>query len=260
MSRHEYERVIVVAVLAVGVTSVGGCGGGGGTPAEVALTATPPRGIQSYPGGTALWLVEVEHLGPAGQPITVTAKSDIDVRLEVVSRTLSASGLVEVIARPGPSLMGRKVDVIVSARRGDAGQTAVPIAPPRLDLPLHVLRYGDQLGDMARQQFEPFVAHLATEHPEFGIDENTDWEGWVSAPNILIVMWYSFLSADWEALVQWHVTIPPYNWTHVYLRRRGSPECAWAGEVPTAGAPVEEVTPPDVFPRIEAPWGPFGGT
>jgi len=218
----------------------------------VALTATPSRGIQSYPGGTAVWVVEVTALDAAPTPIEITAKSAAGVGLEANPRTLNGSGLVEVIARPGVNLVGHKVDVVVTARRGERAASAS--ASNRIDLPLQVLRYEDALAETARQEFEPFVTHLAASHLEFGIDQQTDWQGWVSAPNILVVMWYSFMSADWEALVQWHVMIPPYDWTHVYLRPRGSLDCTWAGEIPTGGAPVEEVVVPEVFPRFEAPW------
>jgi hypothetical protein len=186
--------------------------------------------------------------GDAGR-VALTAQSTSGIPCEIVPAQLDGPGTVEVIARPGAAAPRRAGSVIVRAQTDDA-----PIAgQAQLTLPLEVLPYRDQLGTEARQRFALFTDYLAAQHPEFGIDRTTAWEGWVPAPNILVVMWYSFLSNGYEALIRWHVMIPPYDWTEVFLRERGSADCVWAGKIPTAGAPVEEVEPPDPFPRFEAP-------
>ncbi len=33
-------------------------------------------------------------------------------------------------------------------------------------------------------------------------------------------MFYLFFSEDWEIGISWHVTIPPHDWTRIYLRHR----------------------------------------
>lgn len=252
MNGHKASLSILIGSLATCFVVLSGCGGEDGTPSKIALEATPAEGIQSYAGGTALWVVEVTVPAEESRPVALSASSVAGVACEVVPATLNGSGIVEVLARPDVSVRGQTVDVALSAEfEGDA---AAADRPARLALPLQVLRYRDMLGDEASQRLEPFITYLAANHPDFGIDDQTAWEGWVSAPNILVVMWYSFLSSDWEVLIQWHVMIPPYDWTHVFLRPRGALACEWAGETSTAGAPVEEVTPPDPFPRFEAPW------
>jgi hypothetical protein len=254
MSRTCLVLVIVIGVAVVGVVLVSGCGQGGERLPRLTLQATPDGAIGGYRGSIALWVVNV-NVDPAGaHPVTVRAQSVDGVPCEVVPPQLDRSGVIEVIARPGPTAPRRAVDVVVSANVEET-----PIAgQAQLVLPLQVLSYRDQLGPEARRRFALFTAYLAAQHPEFGLDQNTTWDGWVPAPNILVVMWYSFLSADYEALIRWHVMIPPYDWTEVFLRQRGSADCVWAGKIPTDGAAVEEMTPPDPFPRFEAPLIPLG--
>ncbi|MBM3475419.1 MAG: hypothetical protein FJX75_19315 [Armatimonadetes bacterium] len=248
MSRTGLLLVVVLGAVVVAAMLVSGCGGGRRLP-QLVLTSAPPGGIAGYRGSTALWVVSVNMTPPDASRVALTAQSTDGVPCEVVPAQLDRSGTVEVIARPGATAPRRPGNVIVRAQTEEA-----PIAgQAQLALPLNVLNYRDQLGTEARQRFALFTDYLAAQHPEFGIDSTTTWDGWVPAPNILVVMWYSFLSADYEALIRWHVMIPPYDWTEVFVRERGSAECVWAGKIPTAGALVEEVTPPDPFPRFEAP-------
>ena len=252
-------RLAALILFAIGcLVAVSGCGGEGALRPPIVLEATPSQGIQSYPEGIALWVLQVTVPPEELRPVSLSASSVAGVACEVVPATLNGSGTVEVLARPDATVAGRTVNVVVRAQPERAADAALANDTTRLALDLEVLRYNDTLADEARRRARPFVTYLAANHPEFGIDNQTAWEGWVSAPNILIVTWYSFLSSDWEALIQWHVMIPPHDWTHVFLRRRGSPACEWAGEMSTEGAPIEEVTPPDPFPRFEAPWIPLG--
>jgi hypothetical protein len=66
----------------------------------------------------------------------------------------------------------------------------------------------------------PFIPWLTSEHPELGIDAETDWTGTVVTPHILIVSHYLYFSDEWEIHLHWHVMIPPYDWTKIELRRR----------------------------------------
>ena len=250
MGCRRWMLSVAIGVVAGGATLLAGCGGEGSDLPRLKLEATPSDPIGSYRGGTAVWVVAVEATPADAGPIEVSADSADGIACEVVPSQLGGSGVVEVIARPGPAAPRRALGVTV---RAQAGEGASARGEAQVALPLRVLNYQDQLGDEARQRFTAFTSYLAAQHPEFGIDDATAWEGWVPTPNILVVMWYSFLSADYEALIRWHVMIPPYDWTEVFLRQRGSVDCVWAGKIPTAGAPVEEVAPPDVFPRFEAP-------
>ncbi len=69
---------------------------------------------------------------------------------------------------------------------------------------------------------ELFIPFLAQEHPELGIDTDTEWENEIVTPHVLIVTHYLFFSEEWEMHVCWHVMIPPHDWARIELRRRFS--------------------------------------
>ncbi len=74
--------------------------------------------------------------------------------------------------------------------------------------------------DLATEIRDKFIPWLATNHPEFGITSETKWSETIVRPHILVVTYYLFFSEDWEMGVSWHVTIPPHNWSRIYLRHR----------------------------------------
>jgi len=76
------------------------------------------------------------------------------------------------------------------------------------------------MGPFAAEMRDKFIPWLAANHPEFGITSETKWTGTIVRPNIVVVMYYLFFSEDWEMGVSWHVTIPPHDWTRIYLRHR----------------------------------------
>ncbi len=251
MARARWFVAVGVGAALVGSILLAGCGDGGAELPRLSLKAAPAGGIGSYRGGTALWVVEVGS-SMAGDAIEVTATSVNGVPCEVRPARLRGPGRVEVIARPQAEAPLGVATVTVGARAAE-GTAAAGVGEVELALPLHILDFEDRLGTTARRRFRPFITYLAARQPALGIDRTTAWEGWDPVPNILVVMWYSFLSDDHEALIRWHVMIPPYDWTEVFVRRRGSLDCVWAGRIPTDGAAIEETEPPQVFPRFGAP-------
>jgi hypothetical protein len=65
-----------------------------------------------------------------------------------------------------------------------------------------------------------FVSWPATNHPELGITDVTEWNGTMVSPQWLVVSHYLFFSNDWEMHVSWHVMIPPHDWARIDLRHR----------------------------------------
>ncbi|UCC32751.1 MAG: hypothetical protein JSU86_10790, partial [Phycisphaerales bacterium] len=83
-----------------------------------------------------------------------------------------------------------------------------------------VSRGQDDLGETAAAYRDLFIPWLAANHPELGITTDTEWEGIIVRPHIVVVMYYLFFSEEWEMGVSWHVMIPPHDWSRIYLRRR----------------------------------------
>ena len=90
------------------------------------------------------------------------------------------------------------------------------------------------MGSYAIDMRDKFIPWLAINHPELSITDETEWSGTIVNPKILVVMHYIFLSETWEMYVTWHVTIPPHDWTRIYLRHRFTESRpAYAFEIPS---------------------------
>lgn len=78
----------------------------------------------------------------------------------------------------------------------------------------------DRLGPRASEVQATFIPWLQKNHPELGITDETEWDGAVVFPGMLIVSHYLFFSDEWEMGVMWHVMVPPNDWAEIYLRHR----------------------------------------
>ena len=63
---------------------------------------------------------------------------------------------------------------------------------------------------------------LAANHPELGITAATRWRP-LFVSTLLVVSHMSYFTDTWEMGLAWHAgTIPPYDWSQIYLRKRDS--------------------------------------
>ena len=85
---------------------------------------------------------------------------------------------------------------------------------------MNVTQGQDEFAALASDYRDRFIPWLAVNHPELGITEETIWDGTIVSPHIVVVMYYLFFSEEWEMGLRWHVTIPPYDFAEIYLRRR----------------------------------------
>jgi hypothetical protein len=81
----------------------------------------------------------------------------------------------------------------------------------------------DSRAEIAEQYVDFWIDWLASERPELGIDETTEWES-TFVSMLLIVSKYAYWSEEWEMVVAWHEMVPPDDFTEVYLRRRDTEE------------------------------------
>jgi hypothetical protein len=62
---------------------------------------------------------------------------------------------------------------------------------------------------------------LESEYPTFYNISNQDWFAYMTYVKILVVEHWTFLSSEWELRLCCHITIPPYNWSMLRLRKVG---------------------------------------
>jgi len=164
-------------------------------------------------------------------------------RVALSSPIVGSGNVVELLVDSEDAPVGSSISVTVAAQRGDETHTtsvSAQITDP-IELP------DDRLAAAATVR-DAFLPWLASQHPEFGIDEGTTWTGLPLRPHLLEVSYALFQSAEWELVVWWHVTIAPHDWARMVLRRRSSETApSFAAEIQsfsTGGSPVE-IDPPD---------------
>lgn len=86
---------------------------------------------------------------------------------------------------------------------------------------------------------DELIDWLETEHPEFGTFSGENWFAYITYPQHLIVEHWTFLYEKWEMRICYHVMIPPYDWSKVWLRPRGEVDAIFAAEHQSDGTTYE---------------------
>lgn len=242
------------AVFCGSTLLLAGCGlCPGPEPATYSLKVVPDAIVDAIPAQRCILLLSIEESGwqPAG-PVTVTATADGGSALveygtisagEIAEVTITVLPLAESMSNPNDAANERICTATIRAERdGEAHQAIVPITVTSEE--------HDEVAPLAAEMRGRFIPWLSEERPELAIDEHTVWSGTIVTPHILVVTHYLYFSDQWELHVFWHVTIPPYDWARIELRRRfqeARPSLAFEIPSVTAEDPesIREIEPAD---------------
>jgi hypothetical protein len=86
---------------------------------------------------------------------------------------------------------------------------------------------------------DELINWLETEHPEFGIFTGENCYAYVTYPGHLVVEHWTFLYENWEMRICYHVMIPPYNWSKLYLRKHGEVDAVFTAKCESDGTTYE---------------------
>ncbi len=206
-----------------------------------------PGYMEAIVGQRCVFLVGLSEGGEGGA-VDISASVE-DAQVIVEYSPLEGEGVAEVTVIPSASslkdtIWGDTVTLWVKGERGsfkDSSSVMIYVTPGCDD------RY-----EYASQVRDSFVRRLADSYPELGINSQIEWTSTIVRPHILVVSHYLFFSDEWEMWVDWHNTIPPYDWTNMYLRRRGqevTPSYAFEIASQTEWGDAYPVTPPDSIIR-----------
>jgi len=205
---------------------------------QVTSRPTTPLGqiehIQSFTGQRCVFLVVVaeeegwlQGSSGYGSAVDISA-SELGKMAEITvhPQAINPGQVAEVIVTPSETSINQTLTVAITGERGGLKQTET--------MTIEVVMGEDGVRSYATEMRDKFIPWLAINHPEFTITNETEWIGTIVNPRILVVMHYIFLSEDWEMYVTWHVTIPPHDWTRIYLRYRFTESRpAYAFEIPS---------------------------
>lgn len=184
-----------------------------------------------------MFLVTVSG-SPEDPPAQISAEATV-ASISVEPRELPPGMVGEVTVVPIPVSTVEELVVTITASRGDIQR--------REQRTLQIEPAEDDLAVEAGAHLAPFVDWLAVERPELGIGPTTAWEATPGA-HVLVVSHYLYFSEEWEVGLEWHIMIPPSDWTRIYLRHRWTetrPSLAFEISSFAAGDEPQEIAPPE---------------
>lgn len=178
----------------------------------------PMKGEEEIPmamvGQRVVFLVVVADTGEGngyGKAVDISATTS-GAAVSINNQAIKPGEVAEVTVIPDQTSTNKILTITINGDRSGFKQTET--------VDVEVIDWQDDLGEIAAEMRDKFVPWLASNHPELGITSETEWIGTIVNPGILVVMHYMFYSENWEMYVTWHVMIPPYDWTKIYLRQR----------------------------------------
>ncbi len=219
----------------------------GGEATPFSMQVIPEKMEDSIAGQRCVFLVTVveEGLGSdEGKAVNISATAT-DATVTVSLQAIAPGQVAEVMVVPDKASTGSTLTVTINGERDGLRQTETVT----VDVLEGLGGVEDELASLAAEMRDKFIPWLATNYPELGITSETEWMPSIVLPHIMVVMYYLFFSEDWEMGVQWHVTIPPHNWTRIYLRDRTTEVSpSYAFEVSSWSTPGEDphaIEPPE---------------
>jgi hypothetical protein len=198
----------------------------------------------SIAGQHCVFLVTITDEGKEDQlPVRISAQAP-DSQVVIYQQDIVEGQVAEVVVIPAQASISKTIEVVITGNRDIRTDEKV--------VSFDVIEGEDGLQEYAVELFDRFVPWLATNHPELGITDDTEWNGTIVSPEWLVVSHYLFFSEEWEVHIEWHVTIPPHDWTRIDLRHRFDElEPSYAFEISSVNATSEPIPiePPETVWR-----------
>jgi len=240
MSNKKLAGIIIGCIVVVIVMAAIDC-----FPPTFRINVIPEQlGGPSIAGQHSVFLVTITGVGQANQlPARISAKAP-DAEVVIHQQDIVEGQVAEVVVIPAQASINKTIEVTITGNLSSLiDERAVSF---------DVVEGEDGLQEYAAEVLDRFVPWLATNHPELGITDDTEWNGTIVSPKWLVVSHYLFFSEEWEVHISWHVTIPPYDWAKIDLRHRFDElEPSYAFEISSlsaAGEPVP-IEPPETIWR-----------
>jgi hypothetical protein len=207
---------------------------------DYSITA-PYDSIRTYPGGGGLFLVSLrpapDYAGDTRLRIEAPPLLHATVRPSVLTAT---DTVAEILLRPEATLAIDRHAVTVIAEHAGSER--------RLHLSVIALVWSPPDSAAVLQRIEAFRAWCAARDPALAAAFAVPEFIYNTYPEILIVEHHTILAPAWEVRLCAHVMIPPWDWSKLRLRRRGSIEPLLAAQRESDGS-IREI-PVSEYPTL----------
>ncbi|UCC78998.1 MAG: hypothetical protein JSW64_12070 [Candidatus Zixiibacteriota bacterium] len=194
---------------------------GANDPGELTFSIVPKYSyIRSYPGGGGIFIVRLLNTGIFMGDVNLYLRADPSLNASLDRNTLNSKyNIAEITIQPSESVELGTYEIDLYAVYGVSPSHTGKYV--KITLEVEVMQWGPTNPSNVISKMDDFVEWLETEHPELGNFSNRIWFPYMTYPQIWIVEHWTFLDEDWEFRLCYHVTIPPYDWSKILLRRRG---------------------------------------
>jgi hypothetical protein len=198
----------------------------------------------SIAGQHCVFLVTITDEGQEDQlPVRISAQAP-GAEVFIYQQDIVEGQVAEVVVIPAQASINKTIEVIIIGNRSSRTDEKV--------VSFDVVEGDAGIQEYAAELFDRFIPWLATNRPELGITDDTEWHGTIVSPEWLVVSHYLFFSEEWELHIEWHVTIPPYDWARIDLRHRFDElQPSYAFEISSVNATSEPIPiePPETVWR-----------
>ena len=162
-------------------------------------------------GQQFVFLVTVTDDGTLSGPVTISAKAN-GATVVIYQQEIVPGQVAEVVVTPTQKSVGKTIKVTITGTQGKLNDKGV--------FKFEVAEGEDDRGEYAAELLDKFVNWFAANQTDLGITEATAWNGTMVSPVWLEASHYLFFSDEWEAHIEWHIMVPPYDWARIDLRHR----------------------------------------
>jgi hypothetical protein len=218
LAHRTWLRLLLLAVSAAVVFSIGGCGDdddddASGGPFDLIVQPEFVQGMYANLPVTVLVTIADGEGGSGG----VSLIADFDHGTATVTPTQISDGQIAHVTVTAESVSDEiEATLTITATRANVEQKG--------ERRIFVMPGEDDRESTARDLLAVFTRWLQENHPEFGITADTSLEGRLVAPRLLVVSHYMFENDEYELGISWHIMVPPDDWSELYIRPKDSLE------------------------------------
>jgi hypothetical protein len=227
--------IAVVAIASLPPASGEPDGGEADGNSAFSINVTPEQlNGHSIAGQHCVFLVTMTDEGQESElPVSISAQAP-GAEVVIYHEDIFVGEVAEVVVIPAQASIGKTIKVTITGNRDSASDEKV--------VSFEVIEGEDDRQEYAEELLDRFVPWLATNHPELGITDDTEWDGTMVSPQWLVVSHYLFFSEEWEVHIAWHIMMSPDDWARIDLRHRFdelAPSCAF--EISSVSATSEPI-------------------